>query len=175
MYGCFVAAIEDAGVARRILAHRNLPTRAPPRPLPGRPQREEPLDAIPNTWDGVDAPAYAQSFLPHRYNHRRCAMRGAGILCALRRQIESISPKDIGELTRPVHRADARRAHGRSAVKQRGRTKNLRAPRDPSSTSTPRSPSPSTRRRPSTSAGTHSAPAPLLERQGPLYARAVLL
>ncbi len=55
-----VAAIEDADVAARILRHLNLPTRAPPRPPPWRPQRELALEPGPDAWDEIDAPAFAE-------------------------------------------------------------------------------------------------------------------
>lgn len=50
-----IAFIEDARVAKRILAHVGMPTRAPPRRLRG-PPAQQPHDEPPNRFDGMDPP-----------------------------------------------------------------------------------------------------------------------
>ena len=55
-----IAVIEDAAVARRILEHMGLPTRAPPRGPPWRPQGTLPFIQPGDAGDGVDPPAFAE-------------------------------------------------------------------------------------------------------------------
>ena len=54
-----IAALEDIGVARRILDHMGLASRAPPRGPPWRPQRGFVLERPAGDFDGIDAPAFA--------------------------------------------------------------------------------------------------------------------
>ena len=51
-----VAAIEDPAIARKILDHLKLPSRAPPRGRPWSPQRSLALDRLDDAFDGVDPP-----------------------------------------------------------------------------------------------------------------------
>ena len=55
-----VAAIEDPAVAQKILRHMGLPTRAPPRPPPWRPQRELALEHSADAWDGIDPAEFVE-------------------------------------------------------------------------------------------------------------------
>ena len=54
-----VAAIEDPGVAAKILTHLNLPARPPPRGRPWRPQRELALEHRADDGGAIDPPAFA--------------------------------------------------------------------------------------------------------------------
>jgi hypothetical protein len=55
-----IAAVEDVGVARRILDHIGLPSRAPPRGKPWRRQPQLAVDDDAHRFDGIDPPAFVE-------------------------------------------------------------------------------------------------------------------
>ena len=55
-----ISVIEDASIATRILSHLGLPTRAPPRGPPWRPQASLPFAQPGEASEGVDPPAFAE-------------------------------------------------------------------------------------------------------------------
>jgi hypothetical protein len=55
-----VAVIDDPAVAVRILAHRGLPTRPPPRGPPWRRQAQLPLAELADAFEPTDPPAYVE-------------------------------------------------------------------------------------------------------------------